>query len=86
MARWRFDEAELRDWIGSLTPEELLEPVTVNGLEGRPLETYLAHVVEHGITEFTRAAAILAQVGQDPGELSLIAYLAEAAPISRPGA
>jgi hypothetical protein len=58
----------------------------VNGLGGRSLETYLLHVVEHGITEFTKAAAILAQVGQDPGELSLIAFLDEVAPGSPSGA
>jgi uncharacterized damage-inducible protein DinB len=77
MTRWRFDEAEVRDWLASLSDDDLAAPTTVNGLEGHPLETYLLHVVEHGVTEFTMASAILEQVGQETGELGILIFLNE---------
>ncbi len=80
MNRWRFDEAEMRDWIGSLSDEDLAEPVTVNGLEGRSLETYLVHVIEHGISELTIASAILGEVGLETGELGVLNYLDQQGP------
>jgi uncharacterized damage-inducible protein DinB len=75
MNRWRFDEAEVRDWLAGLSDEDLAAPVTVNGLEGHSLETYLLHVVEHGITEFTMASAILGETGHETGELGYLKYL-----------
>ena len=86
MNRWRFDEAEMRDWVGGLSAEDLAEPVTVNGLEGHPLETYLLHVIEHGITEFTTAAAILGEMGHEVPELGFLGYLEEVGPGAEPGA
>ncbi len=77
LVRWRFDEAEVRDWLAGLSDEELAAPVTVNGLEGRSLETYLLHVVEHGVTEFTMASAILGETGHETGELSILNFLDE---------
>lgn len=85
MNRWRYDEAEMRDWIGSLSAEDLAAPVTVNKLDGRPLETYLLHVVEHGVTEFATAAAILGEMGHEVGELGMLTFLDTADPIRRPG-
>lgn len=86
MNRWRFDEAEMRDWISSLSTEDLAAPVWVNNLEGRPLETYLLHVVEHGVTELATAAAILGEMGHEVGELGLLAFLDDAGAIQRSGA
>ena len=77
LVRWRFDEAEVRDWLAGLSPDDLAEPVTVNGLEGRSLETYLLHVVEHGVSEFQMASAILGEVGYETGELGLLNFLDE---------
>jgi uncharacterized damage-inducible protein DinB len=77
MNRWRFDEAEMRDWIAGLSADDLAEPVTVNNLKGRPLETYLLHVIEHGITEFAMAAAILGEMGHEVGEFSFVNFLDE---------
>src|SRR5262249_5419246 len=73
-------------WIGGLTPAELAGPVTVNGLDGRPLSTYLTAVVMHGITELTAAAAILEQLGQPVGDLGLLDFLDEVAPVAGFGA
>jgi uncharacterized damage-inducible protein DinB len=80
MTRWRFDEAEMRDWVGGLSDDDLDAPVTTNGLEGRSLATYLTHVIEHGVTELTMASAILGEMGLEMGELGFLAYLDETAP------
>jgi uncharacterized damage-inducible protein DinB len=85
MNRWRFDEAEMRDWIGGLSAEDLAEPVTANNLDGRPLETYLLHVIEHGITEFTTAAAILGEMGHEVPELSFLNFLDDVDQGAQPG-
>lgn len=85
MARWRFDEAEVRDWIGGLDADDLARPVKVNGLGGYSLEMYLLHVIQHGVTEFTMAAAILAEMGLETGELGVVDFLEETAPNRRGG-
>jgi uncharacterized damage-inducible protein DinB len=82
---WRADEARMRAWIDGLSPENLGAPVTVNGLEGYPLSMYLLHVIEHGVTEMTTAAAILTEMGHTVGELGLLNALDDLAPLPRPG-
>lgn len=84
VAHWRTDEAEMRTWIGGLDGRTLAAPVTANGLEGYALEIYLLHVVEHGVTEFTSAAAILTELGRSPGELGVLNALDDLAPLPRP--
>jgi uncharacterized damage-inducible protein DinB len=85
VAQWRTDETEMRTWIGGLDGRTLARPVTANGLEGYPLSIYLLHVVEHGVTEFTSAAAILTELGLSPGELGVLNALDDLAPLPRPG-
>ena len=76
MDRWIVDEGEMRSWIASLSPVDLDAPVTVNGLEGRSLAMYLLHVLEHGVTEFAAAAAILGELGHEIADMSVLQYLA----------
>jgi uncharacterized damage-inducible protein DinB len=82
---WHADERKTRDWLTGLTPAELAAQVAVNGLEGYPLEVYLLHVVEHGVTELTSAAAILHELGRSAGELGVLNALDDLAPLPRPG-
>jgi uncharacterized damage-inducible protein DinB len=83
-ARWSRDEVEMRRWVDGLAHPELATPITANGLEGYALSVYLLHVVEHGVTELTSAAAILTEIGRSPGELGVLNALDELAPLPRP--
>ena len=79
--RWRADEAEMRAWIGAMSPADLARPVTVNGLEGYAMAIYLVHVIAHGITEISSAAAILNELGRSTGDLGLLNALDDLAPM-----
>ncbi len=50
--------------------------------DGRSLELYLLHVIEHGITEFTAAAAILGELGHPITDMAVLHYLDAVAPIA----
>jgi uncharacterized damage-inducible protein DinB len=78
---WHGDEAHTRAWVGGLSAADLAGPVTVNGLDGRSLATYLIAVVAHGITELAAAAAILEQLGHPTGDLGLLDFLDETVPV-----
>lgn len=82
--RWRVDEREMRGWLAGLEPGELDQPVTRNGLEGHSLSVYLAHVIEHGVTELATAAAILHGMGRSTGDLGVLDALDDLAPMPRP--
>jgi uncharacterized damage-inducible protein DinB len=83
--RWAAEEATTRAWLNGLSAADLAAPVTVNGLEGYPLESYLLHVVEHGVMELTDAAAILSAMGRSTGDLGVLDALDDLAPMPRPG-
>ena len=72
---WSRDEAEMRAWLSGLTDDDLSAPVTVNGLEGFPLSTYLVHIVMHGIESFSAAALLLHQRGQSMGDVGYLDYI-----------
>jgi len=74
-ARWSEEERAMRDWLEGLRAEDLAAPVTVNGLEGRPLSTYLLHVLTHGVGELFVAAGILRELGHDAGDIGLLESL-----------
>ena len=76
-AAWAGHEARTRAWLATLSEADLEAPTSVNGLDGRPLEVYLLHVIEHGVTEFATAAAQLHELGQDVGDISILRMLAE---------
>lgn len=79
---WHGDEAQTHAWVGGLSAADLAAPVTVNGLDGRSLATYLLAVVTHGVTELVAAAAILEQLGHPTGDLGLLNFLDEVAPMA----
>lgn len=71
---WRRDETEMRAWLATLTDEDLSSPVSVERAGGPPLWVYLIHVMEHGLTEFSDAAVLLARAGQPTGSLTFLDY------------
>ena len=83
---WHGDEGQTQAWVGGLSAEDLAAPVTVNGLDGRTLATYLMAVIAHGITELAAASAILEQLGHPTGDLGLLNFLDETAPVAHPDA
>jgi uncharacterized damage-inducible protein DinB len=83
---WHGDEAQTQAWVGGLSDADLAAPMTANGLDGRSLSTYLMAVITHGITELVAAAAILEGLGHPTGDLGLLNFLDETAPVARPEA
>ncbi len=81
--QWVRDEAVMRSWISEISDEELAAPVTVNRLEGFPLEAYLTHVVMHGIQSFSEAGVLLAAAGHSVGDVDFLDSYDER---GRPGA
>lgn len=73
--QWQDDEGETLRWLSELTEDELAAPVTVNGLEGFPLSTYLVHVVMHGIESLSAAAILLHRAGQSIGEVGYLDFV-----------
>jgi uncharacterized damage-inducible protein DinB len=74
--RWEADEAEMRDWIGSLTDAQ------VEGLarsaftdDRRPLWQYVVHIVSHAAQQQADAATLLTLAGHSPGEIGYLEYL-----------
>jgi uncharacterized damage-inducible protein DinB len=69
---WIRDEAEMRAWIAATSNEALASPVTLNRLDGHPLEAYLTHVVMHGMQSFSEAGVLLASAGQSVGDVDYL--------------
>ena len=74
-ATWADHERRTRAWLATLSPSDLETPTSVNGLDGRPLEVYLLHVVEHGVTELAIAAGLLGEIGHEVGDVSILRML-----------
>jgi uncharacterized damage-inducible protein DinB len=74
-ARWAEEERAMRSWLDGLDATALATSVAVNGLDGRPLSTYLLHVLAHGIGELFVAAAILRELGHEAGDIGLLESL-----------
>ena len=72
---WWRDQADMLAWLSALTDDDLSGAVTVNGLEGFPLSTYLVHVVMHGIESFSAAAILLHQRGLSMGDVGYLDYI-----------
>ena len=69
---WVRDEAVMRSWISTIPDDALVAPITVNRLEGFPLEAYLTHVVMHAIQSFSEAGVLLAAAGQSVGDVDYL--------------
>lgn len=81
-ARWADEHQAMRDFLATLTDEQLQQPITVINTRGiaqtpLPLWQMMAHLVNHGTQHRTEAAAILTALGRSPGDLDLILFLRE---------
>lgn len=74
-AAWTDHEERTRAWLATLAPDDLDAPTSVNGLDGRLLADYLHHVVMHGATEFAIASGLLADMGHEVGDISILRML-----------
>lgn len=72
---WQRDEADTLAWLSELTDGELAAAVTVNGLEGFPLSTYLVHVVMHGVESLSAAAIQLHRKGRSMGDVGFLDFV-----------
>ena len=72
---WKRDDADMLAWLAGLTDDDLSAPVTVNGLEGFALATYLVHIVMHGVQSFSAAAILLHQRGLSMGDVDYLDYV-----------
>ncbi len=71
---WRREQADAGAWLNGLTDEALSAPVTVNGLDGFALSTYLVHVVMHGVESFSAAAILLHRAGSSMGDVGFLDF------------
>ena len=71
---WARDEVEMRDWLGSLTDEDLAAVVDLGNQDRFPLWYYLVHVVTHSAQQRRDAAIILEKLGRSPPDLEFLYY------------
>jgi uncharacterized damage-inducible protein DinB len=80
-SRWAEEEAQLMQFVHSLTDEQLNRTFDYNNTSGKPFTRVLwqamAHVVNHGTQHRAEAAALLTDLGHSPGDLDLIYFLSE---------
>ncbi|MBW3613330.1 MAG: hypothetical protein KY392_05655 [Chloroflexi bacterium] len=77
-ARWDAEERELREWVASLSDEDLSVEVRP-GLtdDALPLWYFVMHIVMHGTQQQADAATLLTAAGQSPGEIGFLEFVAE---------
>ena len=83
--QWQDDEGDMLAWLEDLTEANMAAPVTVNGLEGFALSTYLVHVVMHGIDSLSAAAILLDRAGTSIGDVGYLDFI-DSAGEARPAA
>ena len=78
--RWGRDEAEMRQWIDSLTDAQVEHRARSAFTDDRrPLWQYLMHIVSHAAQQQADAATLLTLAGRSPGEIGYLEYLRIAA-------
>ena len=79
--RWKEEERLMRNYLNSLSEDDLIDYVRYTTDEGdkreRVLWHCLLHVVNHGTHHRSEAAAILTEYGHSPGELDFTVFLNE---------
>ena len=74
-ADWRDEQTETVAWLAGLSDAGLVAPVTLNGLDGFPLSTYLIHVVMHGIESLSATAVLLHRAGASMGDVGFLDFM-----------
>jgi uncharacterized damage-inducible protein DinB len=79
--QWQAEEAAMRNYVHSLTDEQLNQSIHYTSTEGKPysnvLWQILAHVVNHGTQHRGECAALLTELGYSPGGIDMIIYYRE---------
>lgn len=77
--RWREEEKAMRDYLRSLTDQDLTGVIRYTIPDGQTRERILwhclLHVVNHGTQHRSEAAAILTSDGQSPGDMDFTLFL-----------
>jgi hypothetical protein len=74
--RWQADEAEMREWLATLSEEDLVAPCRTEPDGGRhPFWFHLVHLYSHGLQQLADAATILSAVERSPGELDFLEFV-----------
>lgn len=75
-ARWREEEAKLRDFLAGATDTSLAEDLVVRRSSGEerraPVWVILSQVANHGTQHRSEAAEALTMIGRSPGNLDLL--------------
>ncbi|HEX5040420.1 MAG TPA: DinB family protein [Candidatus Limnocylindria bacterium] len=76
--RWAAESSALRDWVGSLSDDDLVES-TQPGLSSRALPRWMfvQHLVSHGAQQAADAATLLTADGESPGDIGFLEYIGE---------
>ena len=76
--RWTAESRALGAWVGSLSDDDLVEPVHP-GLSSRPLPRWMfvQHLVSHGAQQAADAATLLTAAGASPGDIGFLEYVGE---------
>jgi uncharacterized damage-inducible protein DinB len=76
--RWTTESEALRDWVATLSDEDLQEP-TRPGLSSRALPRWMfvEHLASHGAQQAADAATILSAAGASPGDIGFLEYVGE---------
>jgi uncharacterized damage-inducible protein DinB len=86
-AAWQELEPQWRDYVASLSAEDLSAAIAYRNTRGvdykQPLWQLLAHVVNHGTQHRSEAAMMLTAYGHSPGDVDLVMYLRDRLPPAR---
>lgn len=76
--RWAAESSALRDWVASLSEDDLVEP-TRPGPSSRALPRwmFIEHLVSHGAQQSADAATLLTAAGASPGDIGFLDYIGE---------
>ena len=71
---WARDEAEMRDWLTSLSDDDVLAIQDLGNPDQFPLWYYLVHIVTHSEQQRRDAQLILRHLGHEPPDLEFLYY------------
>ena len=71
---WARDEVEMREWLATLTDDDLLAIQDLGNTDRFPLWFYLIHIVTHSEQQRRDAQLILRHLGHEPPVLEFLSY------------